>query len=820
MERTERLFNALGDIDPALIAAVDLRPAAKSRAAWKKWLPAVACLCLAAVIGLAARLMPQTENDMAMTADRIQYPAAETVTVTASSTNELESSLHGGLGPQTSAGCFGHFQADGITYSVVYSNIRIANMFLDSELGKAQADATSPSNPETRPITYYRILGISEQCAVAVIFEGENDIYIYSNDSYRPATMAELFENMGLDEYLTLTTVTTFRAENEQLHTTVYKTDTERIISHLLSRMMDQAPVSVSGKSVSPAARPFTTEIVGNMAMFGDPHLTIRISHNGYLILPLFGNSYVFEIGEELLAEYLAALEKHADSVRTETEIIPPTYSLINDGTMASVYDRITVGDISYRCNTLEYGIDADRVGEPLGEVKLGAFEQAPTVTYYRLVGVAKECGIAVRFPDTEIVYSYHNPDYRPETLGDLIEDMGLVTYLRQGNPTVTYREATVTQSARFTKNDPDLLWQYLLANTQAENIATDERWGPDAKTVRIEIPLMLPLFTGSKEYYLWITEDGTLRMNLLDNYCLIFPLGCDETQQAQYLFQMIMRYPDFGLKVEDSVQRPHTSWTWQDAPTYERYTGFEADGSVYSTEYRTADPTSVGEQLGTGVAVGFDPKTRIIHHTPIAYYAIRDIPTAESVAVRFTAEGDQQYYLYTDQNYSADTLGIFFRQTDWHETVTILTCAAYVEGVRNTSAKVRFLDVDMTLMKNELFTETDAPNIYKSDGIKKGGARLLLDAEMRKSDGSTVPLRINVYSHGYLTVYLDRDQNNPLCFDIGTEHTDVFFAHILNDCTDNTTVSSGTMRLQAGETRQDAIVRQLREALGAAATE
>lgn len=810
MERTERLFTALGDIDPALIAAVDLRPAAKPRAMWKKWLPAAACFCLAAMIGLAAQLLPQPKADISTTSDRTEYPPAETVaSVEPSTSPELESAYP--LTTKTAAGKFNHFTVGAATYTAINTNGRISPLFLDGKLGEAEADATGPSNPETRPITYYRILGVSEQCAVAVIFEGSEDIYVYGCDTYRPTTMAELLTNAGADEYLTLGKVTLTRAENEHLHKTVYHTQTELTMTHLLHQMGNASLVSVSKNAITPAARPFLLQIQGDMIMFGDSYLEILITQNGYLVLPLFGSNYIFKIDDAVLTSYLEALESQADSTRTESEIIPFSRDFITAPTLPSVYNKITVGNITYQCSTCEYGIDADRVGEPLGEMKAGIAEQAPTVTYYRLKEISEECGIAVRFPGSDLFYSYYNADYRPDTLGDLIDDLGLTSYLRMENPIVTYREATVTQTARFTANDPALLWRYLLENTAAENIAAADARKPSKETVRIEVPVLLPLFTGAKEFSLWITEDGNLRVDLLDIECL-FPIEFDESRQAQYIFYLILRYPNFGLQATDSVPRESTA-PWQELPLCEQYSGFELNMRVYATEKKTVDPSAIGEKLGEGTAVGIDPKTRMMHRAPIAYYEIADTHPARSVAVRFTGEEDQSCYLYTiNGNYMPDTLGEFCAQTEWLGQIHIYSIATFIEGAYRKNVHLRFPTADIATVKELLFTKPDAPNIYKSDGIRSGGEYFAIDARLIQDDGTATNVTIYVYSAGYLTVYLNRNRNNPYCFDIGTERTDAFIEHILRDCADTATVSSGTLLLGDGETRQEAITRQLNE--------
>ena len=178
-----------------------------------------------------------------------------------------------------------------MTYSVFASNKKISEIFLDGELGKSVADF-GPNSDRTLGLTYYRILGISEECAAAVVFEGESDIYVYRNVDYQPVSMAQLFADMNLSEYLTLDTVTHLRVEGDYLHRTVYSINIEQVMTKLLADMMEQAPVSIrSYGTITPASLPNTIEISGDMAMFGDSDLEFCITHNGYLILSLLGRN-------------------------------------------------------------------------------------------------------------------------------------------------------------------------------------------------------------------------------------------------------------------------------------------------------------------------------------------------------------------------------------------------------------------------------------------------------------------------------------------------------------------------------------------------
>lgn len=555
MERTESLFELLCDVDDTLIVNAAPKPLPARVNVWKKWIPAVACLCLAAVIGLAARRLPATIDSTKPAEPK--YPVAEDVTADNAS-QDVNSEAAYPIGfIKTTAYQYDRFTIGNTTYTARNTGKKISEFFLDGKLGETMAGRLNAIDAQKRPITYYRILGVSEECAVAVLFEGENDIYIYASTAYSPVTLGELFEDTALPEYLSVEEITVTRAENEQLRTATYRIGKDFVIQHLLTPMLAATITTVDHNSgqTYPAVKPEMVKISGRMEMFGYSHLDILISRNGYLVISLFGSKYIFPIEDAQLQSFLTALEQSDSNPDTKTEDIPPrynydhSYSGYRNG--AQSFPEITIADIRYVSGTTDYGIDADRVGEQLGEVKAADTLLAPTVAYYRLKDVSVECGIAVQFPDDPTYYSYHNLSYRPDTLGDLIGDLGLTSYLRVGDPTVNYREAPITLTARFRNTEVSVLWQTLLNDTEAECIGVSNAKKPKGE-IRLAIPVRLPLFCGSQEFTLWVTEDGCLHTNLFaSRYSdMLFSFRLSEGQTEQYIAALVERYPDFFIIV------------------------------------------------------------------------------------------------------------------------------------------------------------------------------------------------------------------------------------------------------------------------------
>lgn len=837
MERSERLFELLGEIDPDLIAAVKISPPAKRPAMWKKWLPAVACLCLCAVIGIAAMQiqMPSksTKDDIlsSSTPTSTKYPPAEDVAAAAEDANK-SSEMAGALFPRTTAARFDSFPVGDTVYSCELTSKKLSPVMIEDCLGTAVAKATGTSSDATHPITYYRLLGVSPDCAVGAVFDGEQDIYVYRNEKYRPETLRQLLIDTRMEEYLTVSDTTVTRVEGEYLYTTVYGANLSLIMDSLLTPMLDTAPVSIhhNGNGTTPAIMPELINISCSMEMFGKKNADIRISRNNYLMLSLFGSNYIFPISDEQQKQFLAALAQYDTAPEETVEDLPRGYNHYHDSiggsyrSGANRFPDITIGDIAYVCGTTTYGIDAVYVGELLGEAPAGSTVIAPTVTYYRLKGVDPECGIAIRFPDDPTYYSYHNFHYKPETLGDLIDGLDLDTYLRIGDPTVTYREAAVTQTAVFHGTDAAILRQTLLSDTEAECIAASDQKEPKGE-IRLTIPLRLPLFCGTAEFHLWVTEDGCLHTDLFETFYddKLYTFRLTEDRTMQYITELLLRYPDFALSVTDtSAVTPPADRKWEKLTPNLKYTSFALDGRTYITAQETVDASALGEQVGEGHAILSDASDGMIYRTPILCRTVKGSPTRQVLAVQFTAQSDASWYLYRNPNYAGGTLQDFMETYQIRHTGTLTDFRSTVlgddmgsstierTGYGNDPLDILFPSADPEYAWEMLFGNPEAPRTpttRHSQFSRNHHSTMEFTLICPGLGDGEIDVILDKY--GYLG-FVTKDYETVEVYEIGAERAAAFLEYILTDCIKDHEIRDGAIVIRDGETRLGVITDQL----------
>ena len=163
--------------------------------------------------------------------------------------------------------------------------------------------------------------------------------------------------------------------------------------------------------------------------------------------------------------------------------------------------------------------LEAGQVGEKLGDAVLSGQDNYTGETHtmpgavHRIQGIADTCAVAVRFEGETAFYVYRNSLYRPETLGQLIDDLNLRETLSLGSAWYNERKADGQYAQIEFPDLPDeAVWERLLADTSLPNVWSDANTFLDAMSVSVDIPLL-----GYANISLGITEDGYLTTNILD---------------------------------------------------------------------------------------------------------------------------------------------------------------------------------------------------------------------------------------------------------------------------------------------------------------
>ncbi|HJD23543.1 MAG TPA: hypothetical protein H9694_05285 [Firmicutes bacterium] len=224
-------------------------------------------------------------------------------------------------------------------------------------------------------------------------------------------------------------------------------------------------------------------------------------------------------LGGTILLRHLAASRWPIKQAPASTASEPNTAPLPHweELGISEQYIHLPFGGASYDGTTAQ--LEAGQVGEKLGDAVLSGQDNYTGETHtmpgavHRIQGIADACAVAVRFEGETAFYVYRNSLYRPETLGQLIDDLNLRETLSLGSAWYNERKAGGQYAQIEFPDLPDeAVWEWLLADTGLPNVWSDANTFLDAMSVSVDIPLL-----GYTNISLGITEDGYLTTNILD---------------------------------------------------------------------------------------------------------------------------------------------------------------------------------------------------------------------------------------------------------------------------------------------------------------
>lgn len=151
--------------------------------------------------------------------------------------------------------------------------------------------------------------------------------------------------------------------------------------------------------------------------------------------------------------------------------------------------------------------------------------------------GVSAECAVAVRYEGTEEWYPTLNHNYKPQTLGQFIDDLNLRENLTFGTITYSYWSDGEYADVHFDSVDSKKIWELLLSDTEAENVCRSLNSGdfytlfdPEEEPREIlDISVSIPIL-GEDNLSLQVREDGYLWTNLMGMMEKAFYLGEENT--------------------------------------------------------------------------------------------------------------------------------------------------------------------------------------------------------------------------------------------------------------------------------------------------
>lgn len=166
----------------------------------------------------------------------------------------------------------------------------------------------------------FSIKNISEECVIAIRFEGDTSYYSYANSDYKPTTLGKFIEDLNLKEVTSFGTISYSywdKDTEENINVEFYNVDNNIIWDRLFNNLSSE---NVYDGSKSPFE--YRSEQFGQRAsigvkspLLGDNGEGIILSDKGYLMTSFLGLG-IFYIGEDKVQEFMEYIKENYDGYK------------------------------------------------------------------------------------------------------------------------------------------------------------------------------------------------------------------------------------------------------------------------------------------------------------------------------------------------------------------------------------------------------------------------------------------------------------------------------------------------------------------------
>ena len=180
--------------------------------------------------------------------------------------------------------------------------------------------------------------------------------------------------------------------------------------------------------------------------------------------------------------------------------------------------------------------IESSLIGEVLGTAALNGYdtyaekEHSIGATIYKVKDFPEKCVTAVQFENDTDYYVYINAFYRPETLGQFIEDLNLNETVDFGSVWYEYsyrdEDNYHHENIEFPNVTDEIIWQMLFDNLTASNVHNDFEVHDRIMSISVDMPLF-----GYEKISVSICEDGYITTNIFDTG-KTFYIGKDKVEE------------------------------------------------------------------------------------------------------------------------------------------------------------------------------------------------------------------------------------------------------------------------------------------------
>ena len=191
------------------------------------------------------------------------------------------------------------------------------------------------------------------------------------------------------------------------------------------------------------------------------------------------------------------------------------------------IYQQYSSVEFSDRHYYVRAGvIEPEQLGNDLGTITAHGHDEYAEIsgkdaerfhpaTLREINGISPVCAVAVCYEGEDTFYAAVNSYYRPETLGQFIDDLNLNNTLPFGGVYYEFfKDSGEDTTVLFENVDSSKIWELLLSDENAVNEHSDFDFNQakELLSISVDVPLL-----GYKNISIALYEDGYLTTNILD---------------------------------------------------------------------------------------------------------------------------------------------------------------------------------------------------------------------------------------------------------------------------------------------------------------
>lgn len=296
--KSNRLLYIIGQVDDKFIEeAAPVREKKVYKLPWKL-LSVAACFVFAAVLGISIGGRLFGEHFMGTTKDK-RWPEK---VVSRTQSSEAETAIIPKWDEQTISQQYSEVKWNTVMYSTRQTEIK--SEMIGSVLGAVTATGIDnyTDTVHTMEAAVYAINNISAECAVAVLFDGETDYYVYVNTEYQPETLGDFITDLNLKETLSFGSVYYDWKTEDKPVTTIEFVDLEasRVWEMLLS---DESLKAIKDNDAMWLGDKMSVSV--NIPLLGYENIGLWVTEEGYLVTNILSTAKVFDLGTEKTEQFI-----------------------------------------------------------------------------------------------------------------------------------------------------------------------------------------------------------------------------------------------------------------------------------------------------------------------------------------------------------------------------------------------------------------------------------------------------------------------------------------------------------------------------------